>query len=56
MLLIFNKNKIYSYAIAASIVVVLFVFSVLFLPNDNVKLIQVSSNTVNNNILENTSE
>ena len=55
MLLLFNKNKIFSYTIAASIVAILFIFSVLVLPNDDVRLIQVSSNTVNNDIA-NTSE
>lgn len=55
MLLIFNKNKIFSYTIAASIVAILFIFSVLVLPNDDVRLIQISSNTVNNDIT-NTSE
>lgn len=55
MLFIFNKNKIFSYTIAASIVAILFIFSVLVLPNEDIKLIQVSSNAINNDIT-NTSE
>lgn len=47
MLFVINKNKIFSYAVAASIVVCLFLFSITILPNSDVELMQVSSNTVN---------
>ena len=50
MLFIFNKNKIISYFVATSVVAVLFLFSVSIIPNDDVKMIQVSSNISENNI------
>lgn len=52
MLFILNKNKIISYTIAASVVMILFVFSISFVPNKDVELIQISSN-VTNNIISN---
>ncbi len=55
MLFVFNKNKIISYTIAASVVGILFLFSISFIPNKNVELIQVSSNATNiiNNEIQN---
>lgn len=47
MLLVFHKNKIISYTVAASIVAVLFIFSTLLLPNKNVEIVPASSNTIN---------
>ena len=38
MLFVLNKNKIFSYAVAASIVVCLFLFSITILPNSDVEL------------------
>lgn len=48
MLFILNKNKIISYTIAASVVMILFVFSISFVPNKDVELIPISSNATNN--------
>lgn len=53
MLFVFNKNKIISYFVATSVVAVLFLFSVSIIPNDDVKMIQVSSNISENNIENN---
>ena len=50
MLFVFNKNKIISYFVATSVVAVLFLFSASIIPNDDVKMIQVSSNINENNI------
>lgn len=56
MLFVFNKNKIISYTIAASVVAILFIFSVSLIPNPDTQLIQVSTNVtnkINNNIQNN---
>ena len=56
MLFVFNKNKIISYTIAASVVAILFIFSVSLIPNLDTQLIQVSTNVtnkINNNIQNN---
>lgn len=50
MFFIFNKQKIYSYAIAASTVVVLFILSFFFI-NTDMEAQETSTNTVNNIIL-----
>lgn len=47
MLFVFNKNKIISYAVATSIVVLLFMFSVSVMPNPDTKVVQVSYNITN---------
>ena len=47
MLFIFNKNKIISYAIAASVVVVLFLFSTLLMPQSEIELVPASTETTN---------
>ncbi len=46
MFFIFNKQKIYSYAIAASTVVVLFILSFFFI-NTDIETEETSVNTVN---------
>ena len=56
MLFVFNKNNIISYTIAASVVAILFIFSVSLIPNPDTQLIQVSTNVtnkINNNIQNN---
>ncbi len=52
MFIVFNKQKIYSYLIALSTVVILFVitFAVTNNPND---VVQTSTNLQENNIIEN---
>ena len=50
MLFILNKNKIISYIIASSVVIGLFLLSISIVPNQNVELIQISSNIANNSI------
>lgn len=50
MIYVFNKNKIFSYIIASFIVILLFAFSTSIIPNDDIKLLKVSANTVNNQI------
>ena len=47
MLFVLNKNKIISYVVATSIVVILFIFSVSIIPNSDTKIVQVSSNVTN---------
>ena len=47
MLFVLNKNKIISYLVATSIVIVLFMFSVSVIPNSDTKIVQVSSNITN---------
>ena len=49
MIYIFNKNKIFSYIVASFIVLALFAVSTSIIPNDDVKLVKVSSNYVENN-------
>lgn len=46
MFFIFNKQKIYSYIIAASTVVVLFILSFFFI-NTDMKVTQTSTNVTN---------
>lgn len=57
MLFVLNKNKIISYTVAASVVAILFIFSISLIPNSDIQVIQVSSNITNNlndnNILSN---
>lgn len=50
MLFVLNKNKIISYAVAASVVAVLFLFSTFLLPKDNVQLVPASSSNVVNQV------
>lgn len=50
MLFVLNKNKIISYAVAASVVAVLFLFSTFLIPKDNVQLVPASSSNVVNQV------
>ena len=52
MFFVFNKQKIYSYAIAASTVVILFILSFFFI-NTDVEVKETSTNIVNNVIVTN---
>ena len=47
MLFVFNKDKIISYTVATSIVIVLFMFSMSLIPNSDTKFVQVSTNISN---------
>ncbi len=47
MLFVFNKNKMISYVVATSIVIMLFMFSVSLIPSSDTKIVQVSSNLTN---------
>lgn len=53
MIYIFNKNKIFSYIVASFIVLILFAFSTSIIPNDDVKLLKISANTVANQSFNN---
>lgn len=48
MIYVLNKNKIYSYVVATFIVLGIFVFGVGLTPKEDVKLLKVSSNSINN--------
>ena len=48
MIYILNKNKIYSYVIATFIVLGIFAFGVGLTPKEDVKLLKVSSHSINN--------
>ena len=48
MIYILNKNKIYSYVIATFIVLGIFAFGVGLTHKEDVKLLKVSSNSINN--------
>lgn len=50
MIYVLNKNKIYSYVVATFIVLGIFAFGVGLTPNEDVKLLKVSSNSINNEI------
>ena len=56
MIYVLNKNKIISYIVASFIVIGLFTFSTSVIPNDDVKLVKVSSNVISNNDVKNTQE
>ena len=53
MIYVFNKNKILSYMVASFIVIALFTFSSTAIPNSDIKIIKVSSNVIENNIVTN---
>lgn len=53
MFFIFNKQKIYSYLIAASTVVILFILSIFF-AKTNVESVETVSNTTMTNSINNT--
>lgn len=48
MIYVLNKNKIYSYVVATFIVLGIFAFGVGLTPKEDVKLLKVSSNSINN--------
>ena len=48
MIYILNKNKKYTYVIATFIVIGIFAFGVGLTPKEDVKLLKVSSNSINN--------
>lgn len=50
MFFLFNKEKIYSYIIASSTIVILFILSFLFI-NTDMKIVEVSSN-IDNKIVQ----
>lgn len=50
MIYVLNKNKIYSYVVATFIVLGIFAFGVGLTPNEDVKLLKISSNSINNEI------
>ncbi len=52
MFIVFNKQKIYSYLIALSTVVILFVITFAVTNNQN-NIVQTSTNLQENNIIEN---
>jgi len=55
MIYIFNKNKILSYILACSFVLMLFIFQDSIIPNKDIQLVKVSSNVIEdtNNIINN---
>lgn len=53
MIYVLNKNKIVSYIIASFIVIGLFAFSTSIIQNKDIELVKVSSNAINNNMLNN---
>ena len=53
MIYVFNKNKIISYMVASFIVIAIFTFSTSAIPNRDIQIIKVSSNIVENNIVNN---
>lgn len=53
MIYVFNKNKIISYILASCFVLMLFAFKTDTIPNKDVELIKVSSNTVESNSINN---
>lgn len=55
MIYVFNKNKIISYVIACSFVLMLFSFHKSIIPNNDVELLKVSSNVTENNNINNIS-
>ena len=50
MIYVFNKNKMFSYIIACSLVLLLFTFHEKIIPNDDVELVKVSSNVLEENV------
>lgn len=53
MIYVFNKNKILSYVLASCFVLTLFAFNDSKIQNGDIELVEVSSNVVENNILNN---
>ena len=48
MIYVFNKNKMLSYVLACSFVLMLFIFQDSVIPNKDVELVKVSSNIIDN--------
>jgi len=48
MIYVFNKNKIFSYVLACSFVLMIFSFHENIIPDSNIELIKVSSNVIEN--------
>ena len=49
MIYVLNKNKIVSYMVASFIVIGLFTFSSSAIPDRDIQIVNVSSNTIENN-------
>ena len=49
MIYVLNKNKIVSYMVASFIVIGLFTFSSSAIPDRDIQIVKVSSNTIENN-------
>ena len=60
MIYVFNKNKIFSYVMACTFVLMLFSFHENITPNKEIELVKVSTNTTENvnigNVTNNTEE
>ena len=50
MIYVFNKNKIVSYVVAFSFVLMLFAFHDNMIQKSDVELVKVSSNVIDNNL------
>ncbi len=48
MIYVFNKNKMISYILACSFVLMLFSFHKNIIPNSDIELVKVSSNIIEN--------
>lgn len=55
MIYVFNKNKIFSYLLASCFVLTLFAFRDSKVISSDVELVKVSSNVVENDVLNNVS-
>lgn len=53
MFFVFNKNKIVSYGVAVGVVSVLFLLSTFLVPNNDVMVVQTSTNLIKNEINNN---
>lgn len=53
MIYVFDKNKIFSYVIACSFVLMLFTFHDSIVPKNDVELVKTSSNITENNFIIN---
>ena len=53
MIIVFYKNKMLSYVIASFIVIGLFAFSTSIIPNKDIEVLKVSSNAIENNMINN---
>ena len=53
MIYVLNKNKIISYMVASFIVIGLFTFSTSAIPNRDIQIVKVSTNVIENNMVNN---